>query len=86
VIAYRDDATVDNDVTYTVTPIVGDGDNLLEPGELTVVTVDATTGITPAPNIGPNDRWTLELQTPVGAVLDITRRMPTELSAVMQLH
>ena len=33
-----------------------------------------------------NDRWTIEVQTPVGAVLDITRSMPAQLDAVMQLH
>jgi archaeal flagellin FlaB len=86
VIAYRDDTVVDNDVTYVVTSIIGDGDTLLEPGEVMVLTIDPTSGITPAPSIVANDRWTLELQTPVGAVLDITRQMPAELDAVMQLH
>lgn len=86
VIAYRDSTVVDNDVTYTVTPIVGDTDNLLEPGELAVVTINVATGITPAPTIAANDRWTIEVQTPVGAVLDITRQMPAALDPVMQLH
>ncbi len=45
VIAYRDDDTVDNDVTYTVTNIVGDGDTLLEPGELLLVKIVRATGI-----------------------------------------
>ena len=45
VIAYRDATTIDDDVAYTVTNIVGDGDNLLEPGELMVVTIDRATGI-----------------------------------------
>ena len=86
VIAYRDSITVDNDVAYTVTPIVGDGDTLLEPGELTVVTINRASGITPVPVMTPNTRFTLELQTPVGAVLDITRQLPTALDPVMQLH
>ena len=86
VIAYRDSAVVDNDVTYTVTPIVGDTDTLLEPGELEVITITVATGITPAPTIAANDRWTIEVQTPVGAVLDITRQMPAALDPVMQLH
>lgn len=86
VIAYRDSASVDNDVVYTVTPIVGDGDTLLEPGELTLVSIDVATGISPAPSLVPNTRFTMELQTPVGAVLDITRQLPTALDAVMQLH
>ena len=33
-----------------------------------------------------NERWTLELQTPVGVVIDLTRTMPAQLSAVMLLH
>ena len=86
VLAYRDNAVVDDDVTYTVTNIVGDTDTLLEPGELKVISVAVATGISPAPSIDANDRWTIEVQTPVGAVLDITRSMPAELDAVMQLH
>jgi len=86
VLAYRDETVVDNDVTYTVTNIVGDGDTLLEPGELTVVTIDRASGISPAPAMGPNVRFTIEVQTPVGAVLDITRQLPTALGPVIQLH
>jgi archaellin len=86
VIAYRDAATVDNDVTFTVTPIVGDGDNLLEPGEVTIVTINRATGITPAPTMATNTRFTLEVQTPVGAVIDISRQMPASIDPVVQLH
>jgi flagellin FlaB len=86
VIAYRDDNIVDNDVTYTVTNIVGDSDTLLEPGELKVVLIDVATGVTPAPTLDPNEKFTLEIQTPVGATLDVTRQLPTELRTVMQLH
>ena len=85
-IAYRDDNVVDNDVTYTIVNIVGDGDNLLEPGELMLLTIDVATGITPAPALDPNERFTVEVQTPVGATLDITRQLPAELATVMQLH
>jgi len=86
VIAYRDAATVDDDVTYTVTNIVGDTDTLLESGELKVISIDAATGISPAPTLAANNRFTIEVQTPVGAVVDITRQLPAELAAVMQLH
>ena len=85
VIAYRDENVVDNDVTYTVNVIVGDSDTLLEPGELHVVVINVS-GITPAPDLDPNERFTVEIQTPVGATLDITRQLPAELRAVMQLH
>jgi len=86
VIAYRDDSTIDNDVTYTDSVIVGDTDTLLETGELHVINIDRATGITPAPTLGANDRFTLEVQTPVGAVIDLTRQLPAELDTVMQLH
>jgi len=85
VLAYRDASTVDDDVAYTVSWIVDDGDTLLEPGELAVVVVDVT-AITGTPPFNPNSRWTIEVQTPVGAVLDITRSMPAQLDTVMQLH
>ena len=86
VIAYRDSHAVDNDVVYTVTNVVGDGDTLLEPGETIVVTINRATGIDGPPAMDPNERFTLEIQTPVGAVLDITRQLPTQLADVMQLH
>jgi flagellin FlaB len=86
VIAYRDATSIDNDVVYTVTPLVGDGDTLLEPGEVTLITIDRATGIAPAPTIGPNIRFTFEIQTPVGAVLDISRQMPAAIDPVVQLH
>jgi flagellin FlaB len=86
VIAYRDATTVDNDVTYTVSNIVGDGDTLLEPGELMLITINRATGISPVPAMDANTRFTLEVQTPVGAVIDLTRQLPTELADVMQLH
>ena len=86
VIAYRDDNIVDNDVTYTISNIVGDGDTLLEPGELKVILIDVATGVTPAPSLQPNEKFTVEIQTPVGATMDVTRQLPSELRTVMQLH
>jgi flagellin FlaB len=85
VIAYRDATTIDDDVTYTVTDIVGNTNTLLEPGEVKVITI-AASDIAGTPSLAANNRFTLEVQTPVGAVLDITRQLPAELSTVMQLH
>ena len=42
--------------------------------------------ISPDPALDPNERFTIEVQTPVGATLDITRTLPPELRTVMQLH
>ncbi len=86
VIAYRDDDTVDNDVAYTVTNIVGDSDSLLEPGELKLITIVRATDIDGPPNLVANERFTFEVQTPVGATLDITRQIPSAIEVVMQLH
>jgi flagellin FlaB len=85
VIAYRDASTIDDDVPYTATDIVGDNDTLLEPGEVKVISI-AKSDISGTPSLAANDRFTLEVQTPVGAVLDITRQLPAELATVMQLH
>jgi len=82
VFAYRDATTIERDLAYTVFWTVGDGDNLLEPGELAEVTV-----VPPAASsLGPNTRFTLEIQSPVGAVIDITRDLPGSITTVMQLH
>jgi flagellin FlaB len=86
VIAYRDDTVVDNDMTYTVTWITGNSDTLLEPGELATITITATANPSTISTLTANDRWTVEIQTPVGAIVDITRSLPAQLSAVMQLH
>lgn len=88
VIAYHDAAMSDSDVLYTVNVISGDADLLLEPGELLqiVINVADIDGGSGPPAIGANSRWTLELQTPVGAVIDLTRSMPGDIDAVMQLH
>lgn len=85
VLAYRDALILDDDVLYSSADIIGDGDNLLEPGDLKLVVI-LIADINPAPTITANSRWTLELQTPVGAVIDLTRSMPGELADVMQLH
>jgi len=85
VIAYRDAAVVNDDVTYTVTWIVSDSDDLLETGELAVISIDPTAMASP-PTLAENSRFTFEVQSPVGAVLDITRQLPAGLDTVMQLH
>ena len=86
VIAYRDDDIVDNDVSYTVTNIVGDSDTLLETGELKLIVIDVSADVDGPPTLVPNERFTVEVQTPVGATLDITRQLPPEIEIVMQLH
>lgn len=86
VLAYRDSDTIVDDVPYTVTWIVSDADSLLEPGELAVIVINVTDLTAAGATLNPNDRWTIEVQTPVGAVLDLTRSFPAQLDTVMQLH
>ena len=86
VIAYRSASVVNDDMTYTADDIIGDGDTLLEPGEVKLIVIAAADNLLTIEDLAANDRWTLEVQTPVGAVLDITRSMPAQLAAVMQLH
>lgn len=68
--------------TYTVDEILGDGDTLLEPGELFEITVNPPAGST----LVANETFTLEVVPPAGGVSLISRTMPPEIDAVMDLH
>jgi flagellin FlaB len=70
------------DVTYTVTEILGDGDMLLEAGELFQLTVNPPAGST----LVVNEIFTLEVIPPTGGTLLISRIMPPEIDPVMDLH
>jgi flagellin FlaB len=86
VISYRDDTVILNNADYTATQVVGDGDTLLEPSELFTISVDIADLVTGSARLAPNDRFTFEIQTPVGAVIDLTRQLPAAIDTVMQLH
>ncbi len=70
------------DVTYTVTKILGDTDNLLETGELFEITVSPPGTST----LATNERFTLEVVPPQGGTLLIERTMPPAIDTVMDLH
>jgi flagellin FlaB len=70
------------DTTYTVSEILGDGDSLLEPGELFEVTVNPPGTST----LAANEIFTLEVVPPAGGTLLIERTMPPEIDTVMDLH
>ena len=85
---------IDNDVRqaaigWTRTWIAADGgvasptNDLLENGELVEITVDVS-GVTTPPT--SNDIVTLEVVPPSGGTLLLTRTMPPEIQAVMDLH
>lgn len=83
VISYIDASQVKNDMTYTVTPITGNANTLLEPGELLRVTVDlAGNGVT----VGTNATFSLELKPPTGSYLVIQRTTPPALQTVNELN
>ncbi len=84
VMALITDGATDNDLTYTVDWIVGDTDNLLEPGELAEVTVTIPVAV----DLVNNDTFTLEVRPPLGAYVVIQRTMPagSTLDTVINLR
>jgi archaeal flagellin FlaB len=69
-------------IAYTVAEISGDGDNLLEAGELFEITVKPPAGS----RLAVNETFDLEIMPPQGAVLPISRTMPPVVDRVMTLH
>jgi flagellin FlaB len=82
VINYIDAQARVADTTYTVNEIQGDGDNLLENGELFEISVNPPTGST----LVTNEIFTLEVVPSAGGTLLIERTMPPEIDLVMDLH
>jgi flagellin FlaB len=78
VVSYVDDAVSDSNLAYTVTPIVGNGDNVLEPGELIEMSVDLTQNAQIA--LDANDVFTLEIKPPAGSFLVVRRTTPASIS------
>ncbi len=70
------------DATYTVTEIQGDGDNLLENGELFEISVSPPGTST----LVANEIFTLEVVPPQGGTLLINRTVPPSIDLVMDLH
>jgi archaellin len=72
VVSYSDEDVLLNDVPYTVDWITGDGDTLLEAGELAQIVVDG--GALPA--IGKHDRFSVTIRPADGVPLTVERTMP----------
>ncbi len=92
-ITYRDASGFAPLLPYEVTFLVGDGDNLLEPGELVLITLHASDIRTVAPEaeLSANSRFTLELLPLellpfVGGIVELGRTLPPILQPVMSLH
>jgi flagellin FlaB len=82
VINYIDAQAREANVTYTVSWILDDGEDLLEVGELAEITVNPPTGS----SLASNENFTLEVVPPSGGTLLINRTMPPEIDDVMDLH
>jgi len=81
VISYIDMDVMDADLEYTVQSITGNGDMLLEQGELMTVTIDFTAQVAgPAYNVGTNQTFILEIKPPTGSYLVIQRTTPPSLN------
>ncbi len=84
VMNYIDQDAREADIPYTVTWIRGDGDTLLEAGELAEVAITL-----PTPggnNLDPNEQFTIEVIAPSGGTMLIARTMPPAIDPVMDLH
>lgn len=80
VMSYHDTSVSVADVTYTVNVITGDGDNLLEQGELFEVSIDMTQAALSAVSIAANETFTLEVKPPSGSYLVVQRTMPASIN------
>ena len=78
VISYIDNAISDSDLTYTTTSVVGNGDAVLEAGELMEIGIDLTQNVQIA--LATNDTFTLEIKPPSGSYLDVRRTTPASIS------
>jgi len=67
---------------WSVTEVMGDGDTLLEAGELFEVTVN----MTGTSALDTNEIFTVEVIPPSGGALLINRTMPPQIDLVMDLH
>lgn len=78
VISYIDNAISDSDLTYTTTSVVGNGDAVLEAGELMEIGIDLTQNVQIA--LATNDTFTLEIKPPSGSYLVVRRTTPASIS------
>jgi flagellin FlaB len=82
VMNYIDEQLRVADATFTTLEILGDGDNLIEVGELFEITVVIPAGA----SLVPNETFTIEVVPPSGGTSLVSRTMPPEVDLVMDLH
>ena len=78
VISYNDPNVSDSDLMYVSTAIVGDGDLVLEPGELFEIGIDLTQNA--AIDVRSNETFWLEIKPPTGSYQVVQRTTPPSVS------
>ena len=95
VVDYRDQTQLSSNIVISIAFTIGDGDDLLEEGELATFTVPlngqyisvAGTGETGVDvNLGESTEFSLEIKPPNGPVILLERTTPAYVDAVMDLH
>jgi archaellin len=82
VISYIDGGATDNSLDYTTTEVVGDGDELLEPGELAEIAIDLATECATCV-VTENETFTLEFKPPTGSYLIVQRTTPASMTGTI---
>jgi flagellin FlaB len=82
VMNYIDEQIRIPDTIFVALEILGDGDNLVEVGELFQITVDMPAGA----SLLTNETFTIEVVPPSGGTSLISRTIPPAIDAVMDLH
>ncbi len=86
VISYIDTVVTDNDLAYATTEIVGDGDKLLEPGELSEIAINLATACGTCV-VTANETFWLEVKPPTGSYLVVQRTTPASMdSSIINLN
>lgn len=80
---FRENIYPNNSTTTTVYQVTGDGDTVLEYGEVWAVKIDVSQ-ISGA-NLAPNDVFSVEIKPPQGSLLKVERRLPPSFDPVMDL-
>jgi flagellin FlaB len=81
VISFSDSGVVDGDLTYVPTAIVGDGDLVLEAGELFELAIDLTQNA--AIVVQANETFSLEIKPPTGSFQVVQRTTPPSVSSTV---
>jgi archaeal flagellin FlaB len=90
-IAYHDSYHIYPSLPWTMVMVNNNnGDNMLDPGELAMITIDLTSINTGAADdkekLGAYHSFTLEIKPPNGSVMAIERTLPSRVTALVNLR